>query len=394
MADEKTKSVVEEEDDFTFGDLKTGKDKPEEKQEEKTTEDDDEGKIPEEKKEEEKKVEPKKEEVKKVDDKKTTEGKEGKTDEQEEEEEEEADIFLDKTDSAAEGTKLSLKKLAKDLDVDLEKDDDPDEFKTKFSEKLEKSKSEFKLDGYSDDAKAVIKHLNENGGDLDSFFVNKQIAAMQSVLALDPETKFRNVRVSELMAEGKTKAEAAETVEAEVKELSTREIKDYADDIDSQAKRLINDEVKKIVGDKEIKAAAERARREAEAVAERGRLKSFIEKQDNFLGLGLTPEAKKLILRDIDNGTFDKVLNQNQEQIKFSSYMFSKYGSKIMKKIETSLSEQNRKGYNAATRKALDALHKTDEGKGTQRKSGHEPEKKATDTGSKPKWDDKDFEGE
>ena len=41
--------------------------------------------------------------------------------------------------------------------------------------------------------------------------------------------------------------------------------------------------------------------------------------------------------------------------------MFSKYGEKIMKKIDFSLKEQNRKGSNAALRKSLDALHKVGE---------------------------------
>jgi len=88
------------------------------------------------------------------------------------------------------------------------------------------------------------------------------------------------------------------------------------------------------------------------------------------------------------------VIAQDPEAIKFSSYMFSKYGAKVMKKIEGSLSEQNRKGYNSATKKHLDALHKTDGGeggKGGSKKSGHEGRKGEQET-NKPKWSSEDFE--
>lgn len=389
MAEEKKEPEKSgQEDDFTFGELKTGKEEGSEGSE---GNDDDEKKEPE-KKEPEKKEPEKKEPVKKE---KEGEGKK-EGNEGSEEDDDDADIFLDKEAQAAgDDKKISLKKLGKDLGVDLEKDDDEEEFKTKLSERLEKSKQEFNLDGYSEEAKAVIKFVNENNGDINAFFNNKQIISMQSVLALDPETKFRNVRIQEIVATGKTRAEAATAVDAEIKEMSKGELKTFADDIDAQAQTIIQDEVKKIVGDQQIKATATKAQAEAKAAAERTKLKTFIEKQDNFLGLGLTPEAKKLILKDIDNGNFDKVIAQDPESIKFSSYMFSKYGAKIVKKIESSLSEQNRKGYNSATKKHLDALHKGDDGgKGSSKKSGHEGSNKGgNDTGNKPKWDANDIDG-
>lgn len=375
-------ATPEEEDDFTFGELSTGKSASAGKEEEVFEEDKTE--KPEEPVAETEKKEEKEEKVEASEDK--DEAKPAET----EVEEENVDIFSEKDEPQTE-KKISLKSIAKDFDLDLEKDDDETEFKTKFSEKLEKSKQEFKLDGYSDGAKAIIKHLNENGGNIESFFQNPAIASMQSVLALDAETKVRNVRLQEVIAEGKTKTEAIKIVDEELKSWGTREIKDLASDIDDQAKNLINEEVKKIVGDQELKAAAQRQKIEQQTIIERTNLKSFIDKQDNFLGLGLTPEAKKLILRDIDNGTFDKVLNQNPESVKFSSYMFSKYGAKIMKKISDTLSETNRKGYNAATRKALDALHKTEETVGSA-KTGHAPPKKDTSSGNKPKWSSEDFE--
>ena len=383
-------------DDFDFGELKTGKETAELDNEEEIVNSVDDKKTKEVSAEIgdiDQKDKDEKEDKADIEiiDKGTKEkkGEEKKDDGKVEEDDEDIDIFSDKA-IPEEEKKISLKKLAKELDVDLDKEDEQ-EFKTKFSERLEKSKQEFKLDGYSDDAKAVIKHLNENGGNIDSFFTNPQIASMQSVLALDAETKVRNVRIQEVLGTGVTREEAVKTVDEEIKSWGTREIKDLAADIDDQAKEIINTEIKKIVGDQELRAKAETVRRETEALTQRTNLKTFIEKQDNFLGLGLTADAKKLILRDIDNGNFDKVLSSNPEQIKFASYMFSKYGEKIMKKIDFSLKEQNRKGSNAALRKSLDALHKVGE-EGGQKKTGHLPSSKDTDTGNKPKWTNEDFD--
>jgi hypothetical protein len=382
------------EDDFEFGEIKTEVKDKEPKEEEDKTDIDESGE--ESKKEEDKdqlKDKDKTEKDKSSEEEDKTEESEDKEGKKEKEEEEELDIFLEKKEEGAGKGRTSLKELAKKFDVDIEKEDDEDEFKTKVSEKIARSRQEFNLDGYSEGAKAVIKHLNENGGDLDSFFLNKQIASMQSVLSLDPETKVRNVRISEVIGEGKTEKEAEEVVNDELKELSTREIKDLATDIDDQAKKLINKEVSKIIGNQEIKVAEQRQKKEQETILSRTNLKSFIEKQDNFLGFELTTEAKKLILRDIDNGTFDKVVTGNPEQIRFASYMYSKYGTKIVKKINSTLAEQGRKSFNDATRKHLDTLHKVDvDGTGTKKSSGHESTDKGSKGGSKPGWKNEDFE--
>lgn len=376
--------AVEEEDDFTFGtdNLKTEK-------KSKESEDDNSNKEKEEKEEKEEHEE--KSDDQKKDEKKSEEEEEEEEDVKKEtknESTEEEDLFAEKETSEESKTrKRTLKEIGKKFDLDLTADDDDSEFEEKLADKLSKSRQEINLDGFSDDAKALIKHLNENKGDVESFFTNKNIIGLQSVLSLDPETKVRNVRINELIGSGKTKAEAIESVDNEFKEMSTREIKDMADDIDQQAKKLIQSEVKKMVGDKELKAAALREQEAAKIADDRIKLKGYIDKQDTFLGLKLSPEAKKAIVRDIENGEFDKLLSQNPEQQKFAAYMFGKHGAKILKKIDTTISESNRKGFNAATKKAVDALHKTDDEIATK-KTGHHAEKKQSVKGPRFSSDD------
>lgn len=406
--------TIDEDDDFTFGtdNLKSGKkadntDKVDDDESgkkdknDKTDKSDSEDEKKEEKKEEKESKDSddktddntdksKKDDNSSSDDDDDEQSKKDDDNDTKKDDETEEDIFSDeKKSDDNKGRKRTLKEIGKKLEIDLTADDDDEEFETKLAEKLSKSRQEINLDGFSDDAKALIKHLNENKGDVESFFTNKNIIGLQSVLSLDPETKVRNVRVNELMSSGKTKAQALETVEAEFKEMSTREIKDMADDIDQQAKKLIQSEVKKMVGDKELKAAALRQQEEARIANERTKLKNYIEKQESFLGLKLTSDAKRAIERDIENGEFDKLLSQNPEQQKFAAYMFGKHGAKILKKINATVSESNRKGFNAATKKAVDALHKTDD-EIASKKTGHHAEKRQSVKG--PRFNSDDIE--
>jgi hypothetical protein len=213
---------------------------------------------------------------------------------------------------------------------------------------------------------------------------------MQGVLSLDAETKVRDVRYNELISDGLLEEDAKTTLDEEIDAMSSRELKDQADDIDTQAMKFINNEVKKIVGDKEIKAQAERVKLEQQSQVDRTNLKNYIEKQETFLGLKLTPEARKSIARDIDNGTFDRVLKESPEAQKFSAYMLSKHGTKILNRIEKAMSEQNRTGYNAATKKATDALHKVSDDV-VDKRTGHQPVKENA-SGKRPKWSNEDFE--
>lgn len=312
------------------------------------------------------------------DDDKSDDDKDGDKGDDKKDDESDDDLFSDKKETEA-GKKRTLKEIGKKFDLDLEKDDDDEEFETKLADKLSKSRQEINLDGYSDDAKALIKHLNDNEGDVESFFTNKNIIGLQSVLSLDAETKVRNVRFNELVESGQSKTEAKETVDKEIDEMSTREIKDEAEGIDKQASKLIQSEVKKMVGDRELKVIADKQKKEEQFLVERANLKKHITKKDNFLGLKLSEDAKKSIFRDIDSGEFDKIVDQNPEERKFSAYMLQKHGSKILNKFKGDLSEANRAGHNSATKKSVDALHKTDSGV-DNKKSGHDTGRKKAES--------------
>lgn len=368
MAEEKVidSQIVGEEDDFTFDiGKKPAEDKPAEeiKEEAPVTEETFEEKPKEEKVTEEK-----------VAEEKTGEKPVAKKDEV-------IDIFASEEKLGEEKTgepKTSFKPLASDLGIELE-NDTPEEFKAKINQKIESAKQEFKLDGYPDEAKSLIKHLKDNGGKVEDFLNNKDIISLQGVKNLDPEQKVLFVRTNELTRSGLTQEKAQEQASLEVEEMSARDIKNRANEIDTEADGLISKEIKKITGDREAFVAKERDAVITKTKAEITQLKSYVSNQTEFFGIELSDKAKQGIIRDIETGAFDDIANKSPESSKFTAYMIAKFGKNIMDTLNKKSAEQNRTGYNAATEKSLNALHKTKE-TAQQKQAGHQ-KSKAGETG-------------
>jgi hypothetical protein len=267
--------------------------------------------------------------------------------------------------------KLDIGSIAKEFDVEAET---PEEFKEKISEKIEGAKKEFDLSSYSPEAQGMIKHINENGGKLEDFFSNENIASLQGVIAMDPESRVLSIRTNELVRSGMDAEKASEQAKEEIEDMSSRQIKDAADKIASDAKTLINEEIQAITGDQEVIAEQNRQKAAETAKNEQNHLITFVGEQDQFAGIDLSAKAKENIVRDIKSGEFDKIANQDPAKSKFSAYMFNKFGNKIVENFKKESSEQNRKGHNAAIKRQTDALHKSEDDAKTakQGKEKHE----------------------
>ena len=253
---------------------------------------------------------------------------------------------------------FSFKPLAKKYGFELD-DDTQEEFETKMDERVEKAKGEVDLSKFSADAQKIIKHLNENDGKLEDFFNNKAIIQLQGIIGMDPQTKVFTVRIQELQSKGMNAAEARTKAEEEIGEMTKKEIREASDNINEDAGKLLNAEISKITdGRAEI---AERKKNETAALTatETKQLKNLIDKQESFLGIKLSEKAKKAILADIETGEFDQIANKNKAVSKFNAYMLSKYGDKIMNKLNKTVAESSRKAHNDAVDKMTNQLHNT-----------------------------------
>lgn len=287
-------------------------------------------------------------------------------------EDKEVDFFAD-DEPAKDDVKPSfdVKDLAKEFEIEAE---DINDFKTKINDKIEKSKQEFKTDSLSPDAQAIVKHVNENGGTLDDFFLNPEITDLQNVIAMDAEDKAIYVTsLNYQTGKDKLSPEEAQTkAEEDIKALSTRQIKDIADKVDENARNMIKSSVDKIVGEREKIVEQQRQKDQQRVQQEVAKIEKYVTDQADFLGLQLSEKAKANIVQDIRSGKFDEIANTDPVKAKFTAYMFNKYGNKLNETIKSKLSEANRTGYNAALDKGLETLHKTKEeakGKNTARQT-------------------------
>jgi len=277
---------------------------------------------------------------------------------------------------------FDFKAFAPEFGIELE-EGTQQEFREKITEKIEAAKQDFKLDDYSPDAQMIIKHLNQNEGKVEDFFNNENINSLQAVMGLDPEQKFLYVRTGELSRAGLDAEKASEQAAQEIEQMSAREVKNVADSIDDDARKLITEEVNKIVTGREEVISQQTEKRKLRVQQEIESLKAHVNSQDEFMGIKLTPKAKQNIVSQIESGEFDKVTNATPAASKFAAYMLAKYGTKIAKNYADKASIQNRKGHNAALDGQLGALHNIpDEAKG--KKTGHQQ----TAQGEKGKFDD------
>ncbi len=288
--------------------------------------------------------------------------------------------------------KFSYKPIAKEFGVELE-NDTQEELTKKVNEKLVASKLELNLEDYSEQARSLIKHLNDNKGDIGAFLTSPTVNEMQGILNMEPEDKVRMIRMNEMKKEGKTEEQAITAYNEELDKMSVSEIRKMSDNIDKQAKGLRDQEIVKITGDKETQMKTERETKATKVEKEKTVLKTYIQAREDFLGLDLTPKARAQILSDLESGKFDELVEKAPEASRFFAYMTNKFGSKITENFSKGKKDANRAGYNAATDKSTGALHndkKLAAGKsGTGHQKGEEGTKQNLDT-----WTDDLFEAD
>jgi len=303
-------------------------------------------------------------------------GEDGKGAESKKEGEGEPDFFGEEFKDDGEGQQaetVSYKPLAEKFGLELESDT-PQEFEQKLAEKIESSKQEFKIEDYPADAQAIIKHLTTNDGKIEDFFQNDNISSLQGVIGLKPEAKVLYIRTNEFINKGIDPEKAKEQAEEEIENWSTKEVKNQADSIDADARRLINEEIVNVVGNREEIVSKQTEKQKGQDAKELNNLKAYVNSQDEFMGMKLTPKAKQNIVQAIDSGEFDNLTDKSPEASKFRAYMLGKFGKKIAESYSNTASEQNRKGHNAAIDKSTSALHKTKAG-AQQKSTGHQQEK-------------------
>lgn len=305
-------------------------------------------------------------EGKKIEDKKGTESTEGTKDKEGTEGTEgssEPDFFgeeqLPEEGSGKSRDLFDYKTYAKtQFDLDIE-ENNSESFKKALDARMEESKKEFRINDFNPEVQKVIKHLNENGGSLADFLNNEKIVSYQAFLEKSPEEKYGSVREAQLLKEGKTQEEVEETIESELENFSTKQLRDITDNYDESIRGLWKQEVERITDEREQYIQKEKQKTMLDAEQERSSLKTLVDKTESILGVKLTDKGRQIIKSEIDSGRFDQIVDKNPGASKLFAYFMTKYGDSFLQKMEQRISDQKREGYNEAINKSHSELHNT-----------------------------------
>jgi len=269
------------------------------------------------------------------------------------------DIFAELGDEGSEASEaVSFKRLGSALDIELENDTE-EEFTEKVKKLIDDSKQQVDLSKFDPEAQRLVKHLNENGGKIGDFFVNPRISQLQSVLSMSAEDKYSNVRKAALVREGVPEDKMDEQIKSELSNMTAQQIVGAANKIDEDAKKLIASEIEQIVGESEQHQTEIQKEREAEMRETREKVKSFVEKQDDFLGLELSEKAKKSIIQDVNSGRFDQTIDLTDAEIRLAAYMIKRHGGRIKSWFKKEISERSRDSHNKGVEKITSKLHRS-----------------------------------
>lgn len=274
-------------------------------------------------------------------------------------------IGIDGEDGGEEGdqnkTVFDFKKVGDKLGLDFGdvEEVDEDTFTQKYNEKIESAKQEFKLDKYSEPAQKLIEYLNQEDADPFEFFNNNTITNINSLMSLSPDDKYRQVRSEELRQNKPTDDDRSvdEIIDSELENMSTRQVKDWADNVNSELKKIRQDEQTKLLGDFDNRLKQSKEEAEKQLQKRNETYVSILTNTENMFGLPLGENARNYIKREIENGNVEKFRSQLTEQQVLDAYLFSKYGNKVIDNYKKQIEKSGAENYNKGIDKMKGKYH-------------------------------------
>lgn len=271
------------------------------------------------------------------------------------------DVFKVDNDSESGEAVTDYSSLSKKIGIEASSES---EFIEKYNESIENAKQEIKLDSYDPQAQKIIKHLHENGGDLKDFFMNEKIQDASRLLNMTAEDKYREYRAIQLSNQGVSDEDIDTRIDEEItSQLSTRDILDTANKIDSKLQEVINSEITKVTAGRDEYISKQNEKIERQVAIEKESMKQYVDKIDSFMGVPVKEDIKKMMKLEIDSGKFDNIVDQNKVGSKFFAYMHSKYGDSVLKYYKNEIKNKITSTKNETTDKYHKELRNLDDSK-------------------------------
>ena len=265
---------------------------------------------------------------------------------------------------------------AKELELTLEEDEKEltkEAFVERVKEKIESSKEKFNYQHIPEDVLDVVKFFAEDGGTTADLLSDHDVVLAEVYLSMDSESKFLRFQSDKLERNGLDKESAAARAQELWDQKPEKEQAQAIAEIDSQIIAFKNQAIKEVVGKRKEIVQKQKVQAEAKAKAERTRMVDIVKGMTEFMGMQIPKEVNDKLVRKIENGDIDKVLNNVAAKARVNAFMIELFGKQINETSKKILSDTSRESYNKGVQKLIEKNHNV---KPERREKGQQTEKK------------------
>ena len=272
---------------------------------------------------------------------------------------------------------IDYKSIAKNLGLTLEDEITElteDAFVEKVKEKIESSKEKFNYQHIPEDTLDVVKFFAEEGGTVADLLTDHDVVLAEVYLSMDSEAKFVKFQSEQLIRAGFDEESAAGRAQELWDQKSEKDQAQAIKQIDTNILAFKNQAIKEVVDRRKEIVAKEKSKAVVKAQAEKTQMIGVVKGMSEFMGMPIPKEVNDQIVRQIENGNFDKVLNSSTAKARVNAYMMEKFGKQILETQKKILGDTSRASYNNGVQKLIDKNHNA---KPERKEKGQQTEVKA-----------------
>lgn len=246
--------------------------------------------------------------------------------------------------------------FGKTFELDLA-DNKLETFQAGINGKIDAAKKETDLSDFTPEAQSLIKHLQDNNGDMLTFLENPALREMNNFLEMSDVEKYTSVEEEKMRAQGKDNEEIQEQIETDLKGLNTMDLKKIIEKYDTEVLNRKQELVAGIVKKREDYIAEQTTAEKTQSTEEKTGLKKLIDETASFRGYPISQEVRTQMKSMVDSEDFLKVLDKDVAKAQLYAFLDIQFGGRIQEHIDTKLTSASRDGYNTGVLKKTGDLH-------------------------------------
>lgn len=220
------------------------------------------------------------------------------------------------------------------IEIEGEKPKTKKEFVELIKNTIEKSKQTLNLDEYPPEVKLILENLKTNNNlSVTDWYRNDTIRNADRFLSMSDEDKAR----ASLRMELKSKYsgdDLKEAIDDKIADMTAEELSKKSKDASRDVLKVRNHEYDKIIKEKGEWMKVQENKDREKVNMEQKILISKVKEMKSFMNFDIPESVTNTLIKEIETGVFQKILDQNVADSKISAYLFAKLGNKINEGIK------------------------------------------------------------